>query len=269
MSAHIKKPLNEIVESLGHAIRSKQDAKNQPNTFIDTIENNQVTKSNALARACYRYSLVEKRVIETLISRINPLSRDIKQLKDIELNAIEYASMFDLGVDLAYKQLSEAVDGLLSKTITIKQETYTHKFPLMSEARYIEREGRITCSFNTHSICHLIGLREAFTTYPLCSAREFSSAYSWRLYELIMSWSKNERDGKGKKDSGWFAIGVEDLRDAMGVPISYKWSHFQDQILETAIKEIKQHAGIIVSITRKKSGRKISELKIEFKQGPK
>ena len=82
------------------------------------VADNSVTKSNALARAYYRFGLVEKRCMEALISKLNPLRSDA-DYQDIELSAVEYAKAYGVSEKHAYQHLASAGDSLVNRVITI------------------------------------------------------------------------------------------------------------------------------------------------------
>ena len=57
---------------------------------------------------------------------------------------------------------------------------------------------------------------------------------------------------------------VDELRGMLGTPESYVWGMFEQRVLNVATAELLEKANINVSITRQKTGRKITHLKIEF-----
>lgn len=240
-----------------------QEADDNP---LHDLATNSVTKSNALARAYYRFSLVEKRVMEALISKLHPMRSD-NQLQNLQLRATEYLTAFPDAGKNAYTHLSKAGYQLARKTITTKPMSGTGKysdFPLMQKVTYHEQEGVITYSFNPEIVPHLIGLREKFTQYPLERAVDFHSTYTWRFYEVLVSWAqpKNKMNGRF---GGWIkSQSVDELREMLGVPKSYKWSDFQRQVLDVVTKELRKKAEIVVFIDRVKTGRKITHLNIKF-----
>ena len=79
--------LKQIMAKIESRVKSRNDEKNKPNELTQErdLSENSVTKSNSLARGYYRFNLVEKRVMEALISQLNPLSKDTLQLQKLEL----------------------------------------------------------------------------------------------------------------------------------------------------------------------------------------
>jgi plasmid replication initiation protein len=224
---------------------------------------NSVTKSNVLCRAYYRFGLVEKRCMEAMISKLNPLRKD--NIQEIELRATDYAKAFGVDERHAYEHIASAAHELMRRVISVGDEDGKGRteFTLMSKARYRESEGRIVCMFNPLIVPHLMGLYRDFAKYPLKDASNFSSSYTWRFYELLVSWAQDKKKTDGVF-VGWITLEVDELRQMMGVPDGYNWAMFQARVLDIAQKELKEKAHISVKITTQKTSRKITHLKINF-----
>ena len=235
---------------------------------LRNLADNSVTKSNALARAYYRFSLVEKRVMEALIGKLHPLRTD-NQLVDLELKATDYLKAFPDAGKNAYTHLKNAGHELARKTITTRpvfEDGEYDDYPLMAHVKYKPREGRILYTFNPLVVPHLIGLREKFTSYPLKDAADFSSSYTWRFYEILASWAQPKNKIQGRF-GGWIKHqSVDELRGMLGVPESYNWGTFQNSVLDVVTKELQEKAEIVVFIERIKTSRKITHLNIDFIQ---
>ena len=227
------------------------------------LTENSVTKSNALCRAYYRFGLVEKRCMEAMISKLNPLRSD--NIQEIELKAIDYAKAFSVDERIAYRDLASAAHDLMRRVISTEDDDGKGRteFTLMSKARYRESEGRIVCMFNPLIVPHLMGLYSDFAKYPLKDAANFSSSYTWRFYELLVSWAQDKKK-TGGVFVGWLTVEVDELRQMMGVPDGYNWAMFQARVLDVAQTELKEKAHLSVKITNQKTSRKITHLKIEF-----
>ncbi|MGB0849424.1 MAG: replication initiation protein [Thiolinea sp.] len=261
----------ELLAILQRAQGNTQKKSKNPNQSADddplhNLIDNAVTKSNALARAYYRFSLVEKRVMEALISKLHPMRTD-NQLQDLELTAGDYLKAFPDAGHHAYGHLAKAGHQLGRKTITTRPETNTGEYddyPLMAHVKYKPKEGKILYTFNPKIVPHLIGLREKFSSYPLKQAVNFKSSYTWRFYEILVSWAQPKNKIQGRF-AGWIkAHPVDELRDMLGVPESYKWSDFQRQVLDVVVAELREKARVVVFIERVKTSRKITHLNINF-----
>ncbi|MGB0847628.1 MAG: replication initiation protein [Thiolinea sp.] len=263
----MKSDLDRLLESIQHNTERKQRNGNKQAAAdpAHDVKKNSVTKSNALVRAYYRFGLVEKRIMETLVSQLHPLRTD-NQFQEIELTALTYSQAFSVSEKIAYRDLEKAVTGLMKRVISVSGEGINDdriEFTLMARARYRKQQGKIICTFNPLIVPHLVGMTKKFTKYPLSQAVEFSSSYTWRFYELIMSWAKPKSETNGLI-AGWLTVEVAELRDMLGVPKSYRWGRFQEMVLDVAQAELKAKANIHMDIERKKTSRKITHLNIRF-----
>ena len=249
-------------------MEAKEAEKNQQTQDDEhhSVLDNSVTKSNELARAHYRFNLPEKRVMEAMVSQLDPRLFNEHQTQDIELKTTEYAKAFDITEKSAYREMEGAIDALLKRVITTKEEYKGRpaivKRPLMFRGVYEEGKGRIIASFHPDFVVHLIGLRQKFATYPLSKAVNFKSSYTWRLFEIMVSWAQDKKLTGGVL-TGWFSVSVDELRQQLGMPDSYLWVNV-DRTIEASVKELREKARIHTKIERIKTSRKITHLRFEF-----
>ncbi len=265
--------LDAMLASLERARLNREAKSKNPNVEAEgsrVVTDNTVTKSNALARAYYRFNLIEKRVMEALISKIHPQRLDNPQT--LELSALEYAKAYDVSNSMSYRDISKATTGLATTTLTLERaggKKGKIEIPLMAIAEHMEDEGRIQCRFNSEFLPHLMQLSGKFSSYPLKQAANFTSSYTWRFYELLVSWAQPRNETEGKF-MGWIdKQSVDELRLMLGVPATYSWAKFEQQVLNTATSELQEKAGIAVFIERVKTSRKITHLNIKFIEVPK
>ena len=96
--------------------RTKNANKEAQADPLHDLADNSVTKSHALSRAYYRLSITEKRCMEALISKLHPLRGDNDT--DLELTALEYAKAYNVPTNVAYRDISGAVDALMHRVIS-------------------------------------------------------------------------------------------------------------------------------------------------------
>lgn len=263
--------INQLLNVLDKARLASESKTQNVNALANAdaahdMSNNTVTKSHALSRAYYRLGLVEKRCMEGLISKLHPLRGD-NDLQEIELTGLEYSKAYNISEKIAYRDIGHAVEALMHRVITVdRQRGKPGKVELtvMLKAEYKDDEGCISCAFNPFIVPHLIGLREKFSSYPLSKAVNFSSSYTWRFYEILVSWAqpKNKTNGQFM---GWIdRQSVIDLREMLGVPKSYSWNMLETRVLNIAQTELLNKANIHITFERIKTGRKITHLNIKF-----
>jgi plasmid replication initiation protein len=241
---------------------SNKDAEADP---LYNLADNTATKSHALSRAYYRLSITEKRCMEALISKLNPLRNDNDG--ELELTALEYAKAYNVPTNVAYRDIAGAIDALMHRVITADRANGKPgkiQLSVMDSAEYKDDEGKIVCSFGKKITPYLLGLREKFSSYPLKKAVDFQSSYTWRFYEILVSWAQPKQDTNGVF-AGWIKNqSVDELREMLGVPDSYSWGKFDTQILQVSCNELRGKASISVFIERVKTSRKITHLNISF-----
>ena len=240
-----------------------QSKKTQETAYFRSCRENSVTISNALARAFYRSSTNEKRVMAMIVSKLDPRRTD-NNIQRIEIKAKDFIETYNTCPSNAYRDIARAAQALIRKIIVIEEDNgnYT-EYTLMCTATYKKNEGKIIASLNPDMQHHFQGLKKKFTSYPLGTASRFKSSYSWKLYELLVSWSKPKQLTKGVF-AGWLTVEVDYLRKVLGVPKSYAWTKFNTEILKKAQEELYNKANIKIETISKKTGRKITHLYIQF-----
>lgn len=262
----MSKSLDAQIAKIQKGIAAK-NARTTANPNLETSDDrslacNNVTKSNALSRAYYRFSIVEKRIMEAVISRLHPMRLD-NELQEITLTATEYATTYDVAKNHAYSDLSRATDGLMGKVLSTQEGPYLVKTTLMIQAKYHQNEGYVACTLNPLIVPHLIGMRAKFSSYPLSKALNFKSSYTWRFYELLVSWAQPKSD-TGGLFCGWFDVGTNELRSMLGVPDSYKYGMFKKTVIDKVTNELLEKADIALKLIPKKTGRRITSYTVTF-----
>jgi plasmid replication initiation protein len=223
-----------------------------------------VSMSNKLIRASHALKLVEKRLIAAAIAKIDSrqgqaVHAHLSKFQSIRITALDFAESFDIDERNAYKELKAATDDLFNRYFTLadyskdkKHERYT-KYRWIDAAKYAEGEGFVELSFTAHVYPHLHMLEREYTTYRLKNAAALRSVYSWRMYELAKSWLEH-----CKKKQKPVQLTLEQLRDTLETPNSYRWDHVKRRALEPAIKEIAEKDNLIITYQPYKKGRSVA-----------
>lgn len=209
--------------------------------------NHAVVKSNALARASHDLSLIDKRVAEMMIGKIDSsIKLNQYMTVDITLHATEYAEATGTSLKRSYGELKNSVSALVHTVITIQEGNSRVQRPLMFEARYIDEEGKIIASFHPKFLPHILGLNGEFTKYYLRDALRFKSAYTWKIYEMCMS-IKNQKNAVLK-------LRTSEFRSLLVIPESYRWINVR-RLIESAKTEIETKTDLKLEVDFKKKGR--------------
>lgn len=246
--------LIEKIKKLEFQARQKQIKKNEAYAIEDSKKT--VTQSNRLTRAAQSLTLNEKRAIYIAISNINPMRND--NSLNYKVTAIDFAKLFDIKLNNAYRDLKAATDKLFEREWRVKDEIKIQRNRWISSAEYREKEGYVELSFTPATMSNLQALRSEFTKYKLSEVVDFKHMYSWRLFELFAD------KANAKKFEGWLKISADDLRFSLDVPESYSTGMFHKKVLQTAIDELSVKRNLVIKLEYKKTGRKITQYNFVF-----
>ena len=222
-----------------------------------------VVKSNKLVQALQTLTLSETRLLQLAIVDARETGQGLSTEEPLELNAIRYATAFNVSPDAAYLALVEAEDSLFKRQFTITNEDGTlTKSRWIQDANYRKGEGRILVTLTRVVIEHVTkidGFEQYFTSYHLKKTSDFKSVYAVRLYELLMQW----------KSVGKTPIyELNKFRSQLGIGVNEydRMEAFKRRVLDIAIKQINEFSDITVKYEQHKKGRAISGFSFTFKQ---
>jgi plasmid replication initiation protein len=214
-----------------------------------------VAKSNYLIEASYKLTLNEQRLVLAAIARVNPFKEIPAEIK---LDARTFAETFHISEQQAYDALSEATDRLYERDIKTYLGPVVERFRWVSGVKYHKGEGFVTLRFTREIAPYLTDLRGRFTQYQLESVAGLGSAYSIRLFEMLMQWRTT-----GQVPD----MPVETFRERMGIePDHYpRFFDLKKRVIDKAVEELQEKAGIEVEWEGKKRGRNVTSLVFRFK----
>jgi len=218
-----------------------------------------VVESNALARAEYRMTLNEKRLINLAIAKLDSVLAESEQLQDIPIMAEEYMRIYKVSGKNAYAEMAQAAKRLMNRQMTIRHEGKSYTiYNLLVESTYREREGVVVITLNPRLASQLIGLRNQFTQFILESVRHFKLFSSARIYEMM----------KSVESQGHYEIGLDEFK-ARVLADKKKYQRFSDLkrwVLEPALAEINTLSDIQVTYEPVREGRKIKKIRFKIKK---
>lgn len=212
-----------------------------------------VQQSNALIETTQKMSLVERRLMYHVLSRINPK----KPQQEYVLRVEDFAQDFpQMGSGTIYNQLKDAVVSLFKRSIQLLTERGTTKiFYLLQEQEYKDGEGYLRMKFSDSTMPLIFDLKEKFTTMVLENFKFLDSVHSLKLYELLYQY----------KSQGWREITVEDLRFFFGCEDTYPdFKLFKQKVIEPAMKEISEKSDLLVQAEYFRTGRFVTSVKFIF-----
>ena len=207
------------------------------------IEDYKVVKHNFLinAKSTYKYTLNELKLISHLIANILPsdTNLEIKKVSIRELNFIVTDSN-------NYSKIGKELEKLKIKIIKLPNGYEVNWFSCL---KY--ENGFIEYSFDTRLKEFLLNINSNFTSYYVTNVRNLKSAYSIRIFELLFQ----------LKDKGYRTIFLNDLRECLGIPISYSNKDIR-RLIQNVQKDLQLHTTIQFEFKIVKKGRIFH--KVEF-----
>lgn len=207
------------------------------------IEDYKVVKHNFLinAKSKYKYTLNELKLICHLIANILPTDTNLetKKVSIRELNFIVTDSN-------NYSKIGKELEDILTKPFKLPNGYVVNWFSCL---KY--ENGFIEYSFDTRLKEFLLNLNSNFTSYYLTNVLNLKSAYSIRIFELLFQ----------LKDKGYRTIFLSDLRECLGIPISYSNKDIR-RLIQNVQKDLQLHTTIQFEFKIVKKGRVFH--KVEF-----
>lgn len=214
-----------------------------------------VTQANALAKAAYKMTLQEKRLMLLLISMIR---KEDKTFTTYQAPVLQLADFLEIDQKKIYKVIKQVCDKLLSRVVHIDTGNggWT-KHQWVSRARYIPKAesdtGEAMLELKVHEDLRpmLLELSKRFSSVPFKQIASLPSNHSIRIFELLF----HESYGL-TKDTVHFELEI--LKKSLG--IEGKYSNFKDfrvNILEKAQRDLEKKTPMSFSFTLEKKGKKV------------
>jgi len=193
-----------------------------------------VTKSNELITASYSLSTREQRLLLAAISLCNPLEEIPSEIK---ITADYYSSIFQ--TKNPYRDMRLAAKNLFERSVVVTNEHEDGEMRWLAEKWKSRREdeggGYVRLVFTESLKKYLSELSGYFSSYEVRRVGKFKSAYTFRIFEMLMMYKRN----------GWLAVGVDTLRARLDLPDSYaSVTNMRKHVLDVAIAEINGSSGL-------------------------
>ncbi len=196
------------------------------------------------------YTRLELDFIYAFISTIKDEDEDFREY-DLTLRDLEVK----LQKRLQLRDIEYLFDSLSEKKFKINNDERLSIEVFFTGLTFWKKEKRITVRFNPVLKPHLLKLK----TYAMGNFRyilQFRSEYTKRLYMLLAQW----------RSAGICKYTVDELREILDVPDTYKYSNFKQKVLKKAEKEMIDHADIFFEYEECKRGRSVYELVFHVKR---
>ena len=228
------------------------------------IESLEVKISNAIVRASYGLTLIERRLLAMAIARLGEVREkiDYNDCPVIIITAQEWARTCNVANDTAYIQMSTAADRLYERSISIKtedsrgrlQETKLRWTPLV---QYRPGQASVAMQFSPAIMPYIAKLESEFTHFKLSSVLKLKSIYAMQLLQTCAQWQIKTSTPP---------ISVENLLDAMEATPAQRasFSKFNQKVLGPAMEEVFNQLGIEIKMEYIKKGHTIVAVILHF-----
>ncbi len=216
-------------------------------------------QSNLFTESRQEFSELEKKIVTLVINQLGHLAIKGAIQPDVNVQvSVPYAELTRQHHD----QIAEAAEALSKKRISFKDEAdsdfiFITPFPYV---RSVVEEGRrlIEIKMLADVVPHFAALGQRYTKYDLDTMLSLSSVYAQRMFEIV---SMNLHIKKTR-----FVYVVDELRDILNCPPTYRYHDFKVNVLDVAQRELRQKANLILDWQPyRKQGKRIVELEFFLK----
>jgi len=212
-------------------------------------------RDDMVQKARLNLSTVEQKCVLFAISKIKPTDTAFQEYT-FELSHFYALCGYQKE---SYTEMKATLKGLSDKSwwAVIDDKGTESLVRWFSTLRTNKKSGKVTVKFHEDMMPFLLELAkqaelgEYYTGYSLQYILPMSSQYSPRLYELLKSYQKNNRE--------WF-FEIDELKRVMDC-LNYKnFNDFKRFALEPAVKEINEYTDLNVAYDTEKEGRRVTRV---------
>lgn len=213
-----------------------------------------VVKSNRLNSALQNLSLAEIRIIQLAIVDARESGKGLDPSTPLTISASRYVEVFETTRQNAYMRIKETEETLFNRRFSfIDEDGLLVKSRWLSQVRYLDNQGEIELSFTpavVKGISRIDGAVDFFTQYSLQQTSGLDSAYSTRLYELLVQWKAAKKTPLFELETFRAQLGLQENEYA-------RMFDFKKRVLDMAVNEINKVTDLKVSYQQIKEGRSI------------
>ena len=233
-----------------------------------------IVKANQVVEAGYHLTTSEQRLILSAISKI-PKGVEVSD-ESLYVVTVEDFKEFGVHPKTAYRDLREACERIYERSINLKignniiktrwvqqiaigdQDWLQQTSNMFGFDMKIETDYLLVCiRFSKQIAPYLSNFTREFTKYLKSDIAGVSSAYTIRFYELICQYRSI-----GKRE-----ISIKDLRHMLQLENKYTlFADLKRWVIDTSVNEINEKTPMSVSYEVKKTGRRVTHLKLVFKE---
>lgn len=183
-------------------------------------------------------SLLEKKVLLYIISRIKPTDTELKE------QVFEIKEFCDIcGIEIAggkdYKYLKDCIGKLADRHMWLEEKDTITMVRWINKAVIHKNSGTIRIRLDEDLAPYLLSLKDNYTQYSLHNIIKMKSKYGIMLYELLHSYLYKGNEIRFDIDT------LKELLDCVSYTDFY---NFKKRVIETALKDINTYSELKVSV---------------------
>lgn len=192
------------------------------------------------------FSLVEKKLLLYLISRIKPDDTELK-LQQININDFWEVCGYSQTTNGKYTFIKECIEKLASRVMWLENEKRIVLVRWIDKA-YIEKgNSTINIKLDDNLKPYLLNLKENYTQFPLDNIIKMKSKYGIALYEILKSYAYKLK----------LTIEIDILKEKLDCVNYTDNSNFKKKVINPALNDINTYTDLKVDIEYKKEGKQI------------
>lgn len=183
--------------------------------------------------------------------------------KDTETIRLTYKELKSLinykstSVDRFVTELENIYDKMLQLTFTERDGRNVRKFVLFHTYEINDNEKYLEISVNPNLKYILNNFEKEFTKFELSELVNIKSSFAKNMFRIL----------KQFKTTGWFYININEFRERLDIPDSYRMTDITRQVLKPIIKELTPYfEGLEITKVKEKKGNKIKGIQFNFEK---
>ena len=216
-------------------------------------------QSNLFTESRQEFTELEKKIVTLMVNQLGNMA--VKGQIQPDTNVVLTIPYAEVTKD-RYDRITDAAESLSKKRISFKDDrnnsfVFITPFPFV-QSLFVENRRFIEIKLLADVVPHFAALGQRYTKYDLDVMLSLTSVYAQRMFEIV---SMNFHIKKIR-----FTYQVEELRNILNCPETYRYVDFKVNVLEVAQRELRTKANIILEWQPcRKEGKRIVELQFEIK----
>ncbi|MGL6167758.1 MAG: replication initiation protein, partial [Fusobacteriaceae bacterium] len=156
--------------------------------------------------------------------------------------------------DRFYKDLDSVYKKLLELNMKIESETELVRFVLFTRYKISKDQKKVSIKINEEFKYLLNNLTQNYTRFELNQFVKLKSRYSKNIFKYLKQFQSTK----------YFFLSLEEFRELLAIPKSYRMSDIDKQILKPCIAELGEYFPEL-KLEKEKKGRNVDKLKFSWK----